>query len=246
MIPVIMTTHNGAATLPLTLEALKGLSPAGQAVEMIAVDNASSDGTPAILEDYQGALPLIALSEPQRGKSFALSRALDAAHGELMVFTDDDVLAEPQWLQAYEGAAGRLPDVGLFAGQVRHHWEKQPPPWLLRLAKEGRSYGGTPVDQPEGPVPPIFFKGANRMARRLLVKEARSSERPEVNFAGPRTSVGGEDTIFVRDAVARGHRTYYVTAACVRHIVRRAQPAAMLLTWLRLGLRQSTPGHHSV
>src|SRR3546814_20497048 len=61
------------------------------------------------------------------------------------------------------------------------------------------------------------------MARRLVVEEARSSERPEVNFSGPRTSVGGEDAIFVRDAVARGHRTYYVATACVRPIVRRAQ-----------------------
>jgi glycosyltransferase involved in cell wall biosynthesis len=110
MISVIMTTHNGAATLLLTPEALKGLRPAGQAVEMIAVDNASSDGARAILEDYQGALPLIALSEPRQGRSFALNRALDAAHGDLIVFIDDDILPEPQWLQAYRAAAERLPE----------------------------------------------------------------------------------------------------------------------------------------
>jgi glycosyltransferase involved in cell wall biosynthesis len=237
MISVIMATHNGAATLPLTLEALKRLDSAGEPVEMIAVDNASSDGTPAILADYRAALPLIALSEPRQGKSFALNRALDAAQGDLIVFADDDILPEPQWLQAYRAAAERLPEADLFAGQVRHHWEKPPPPWLLRLAEEGRSYGGTPIDLPEGLVRPIFFRGANFMARRAVVEAMRFSERTEMNFSGGRTSAGGEDTAFVRDAVARGHRTHYVQAACVHHIVRRAQVGIrpVFQRYLRIG-----------
>lgn len=237
MISVIIATHNGAKTLPLTLEALKGLERVDEAVEFIAVDNASTDGTRAVLEQYRGTLPMTVLVEPRQGKSFALNDALAVARGDLIVFADDDVLPEPGWLVAYCEAAARLPSVDLFAGQVRHYWQKRPPTWLRRLAEEGRSYAGTPADQPEGPVPAIFFKGTNFMARRRVIESVRFCELPEVNFSGTQTSAGGEDTAFVRDAMARGFRAHYVAAACVRHIVRPSQVGLrpVLQRYLRIG-----------
>lgn len=236
-ISIVLATYNGAATLPLMLDALRETIPSASSVEIIAVDNASTDGTRDVLERYRDVLPLTVLAEPRRGKSFALNRALEAARGDLIVFVDDDIVPEPQWLDAFRAAAEALPGVDLFAGQLRHLWQKRPPRWLLRLAEEGRSYGGTPLGQPEGPVPAIFFKGANFMARRSVVERARFSERPGMNFAGTAASAGGEDTAFVQEAVARGHRTHYVPAACVRHIVRPAQVGLrpVLQRYLRIG-----------
>lgn len=223
MFSVVIVSHNGAGTLTLTLDALERLALAAETVEIIAVDNASTDGTRNLLERYRGRLPMAVLSEPRQGKSFALNRALEVVRGDLVVFIDDDVLPEPQWLEAYVAAAERLPEVDLFAGQVRHHWQKQPPQWLLRLAAEGRSYAGTPIDQPEGPVPVSFFKGVNFMVRRRVIDHVRFSERPEVNFLGTYTSSGGEDTAFISEALGLGYQTHYVLAACVKHIVRPAQ-----------------------
>jgi len=237
MISVIMATHNGAATLPLTLEAFAALRLSPEEVEIIAVDNASGDGTAALLESYRARLPLTVLSEPRQGKSFALNRGLDAARGALIVFADDDILPEPGWLDAYRAAAARLPEVDLFAGQVRHHWQKPPPAWLRRLADEGRSYAGTPTGHPEGPVPAIFFKGLNFMVRRRVTERVCFSERPSMNFSGTFTSAGGEDTAFVREAMQRGCRTHFVPGACVRHIVRPAQVGLrpVLQRYLRIG-----------
>ncbi len=48
-ITVVMATHNGAPTLPLTLEALKRVEAPAAGLEIIAVDNASSDGTRDLL-----------------------------------------------------------------------------------------------------------------------------------------------------------------------------------------------------
>jgi len=234
---VILASHNGAGTLPLMLAALRDLRLPEGGVEFIAVDNASTDGTHALLEGARGALPLTVLSEPRQGKSFALNRALDAACGDFVVFTDDDILPEPQWLEAFMQAAERFPEADLFAGQVRHHWQKPPPAWLRRLAEEGHSYAGTPIDQEEGPVPATFFKGANVMVRRAVVAVARFSERASLNFAGTAASAGGEDTAFVQAALARGHQARYVEGACVRHIVRPAQVglAPVLQRYLRIG-----------
>lgn len=222
-ISIVMATHDGAATLPLTLETLTAVEvPAGN-FELIVVDNASRDGTRDLLARYVSDLPLTLLSEPRQGKSFALNKALRSVSGELVVFIDDDVLPDAGWLRAYAEGAARHPQADLFAGQVRHHWQKSPPRWLERLAAEGRSYAGTPLDQPEGPVPVIFFKGLNFMVRRRVVDAVRFSERPGVNFSGTTTSGGGEDTAFVKAALALGHSACYLPDARVRHIVRPQQ-----------------------
>lgn len=223
MISILMATHNGAPTLPLTLEALKRVQVPAGGMEIIAVDNASSDGTRDLLARAASELPLTLLTEPRRGKSFALNKGLAAARGGLIVFIDDDVLPDEGWLLAYAEGAARQPKADLFAGQVRHFWQKPPPRWLERLAAEGRSYAGTPSGQPEGPVPVIFFKGLNFMVRRRVIEALRFSERAGVNFSGTLSSGGGEDTAFVQAALARGHKAHYLPAARVRHIVRLQQ-----------------------
>jgi len=222
-ISVILSSYNGTPTLPLTLESLEALSRPRGGVEFIAVDNASTDGTLELLEEARKRLPMTVLREPRQGKSFALNRALAVARGALIVFTDDDVLPVPTWLEAYQHGAAEWPDVDIFAGQVRHHWQKKPPRWLLRLAAEGRSFAGTPIDQPEGPVPAIFVKGANFAVRRRMIEDLWFQERAGVNFRGTGTSGGGEDTAFVNEALARGHELRYLRAACVKHIVRPHQ-----------------------
>lgn len=236
MISVVIATHNGTPTLPLMLEALKAVAMPAEGVEIIAVDNASDDGTAALLARHTETLPLTVLSEPRRGKSSALNRALAAARGDLVVFADDDILPEPQWLEAYRQAAERQPDVDLFAGQVRHFWQKEPPSWLRRLAEEGRSYGGTPIDLADGPVGFEIFKGANFMIRRRVLQAVRFSEEASMNFDGT-GAAGGEDSAFVHMALARGHRARYVAPACVRHIVRPYQVglSPVLRRYLRIG-----------
>jgi len=237
MISVVMATHNGMTTLPLAMEAFKGVRPPDGGVEFILVDNSSGDATRGFLDQFLDALPLTVLSEPRKGKSFALNKAIGAARGELIVFADDDVLPEAQWLLAFSQAAAAYPDVDLFAGQVRHFWQKTPPRWLHRLAEEGRSYGGTPVDQPEGPVPATFFKGGNFMVRRRIIGSVRFSERPGVNFAGDAASAGGEDTAFVQEALSGSRKAHYVPGACVKHIVRPSQVGILPVfrRYLRIG-----------
>jgi glycosyltransferase involved in cell wall biosynthesis len=236
MISVVLASHNGTQTLPLTLEALLAVRLPEAGVEILAVDNASSDGTTALLESYRDRLPLTVLSEPRKGKSFALNHALRQVAGDLVVFMDDDILPGPQWLTAFAEAAVQHPRVGLFAGQVRHHWQKEPPGWLDRLAGEGRSYAGTPLGQPEGPVPATFFKGANFMVRRAVAASVRFREDPGVNFMG-QAAAGGEDSSFVRDAMAQGHQARYVAGACVKHIVRPHQVGLypVFRRYLRIG-----------
>ena len=58
-------------------------------------------------------------------------RAMAEAKGRLLVFTDDDVDVEPEWLANLAGAAERHPEVTIFGGKVMPRWERTPPRWIL-------------------------------------------------------------------------------------------------------------------
>lgn len=246
MISVILATHNGEETLPLTLEALSAVRLPDSGVEFIAVDNASNDGSARILRGFQERLPLSVLFEPRPGKSFALNRALQQAQGDLIVFTDDDVIPSQGWLEAYAWAAQEHPDVSLFAGQVRHFWQKKPPQWLERLAAEGRSFAGTPVSLSPGPVRLGLFKGLNFMVRRASLDAVRFCEDAGVNFTGTFTSAGGEDTRLIYELLQQGEKSWYVPDACLQHIVRPHQVGVqpVLQRYFRIGRASEATGVH--
>jgi len=237
MISVILATHNGAEVLERSLAAMAALRrPAGGA-EVIAVDNASTDATAEILRAHAAKVPLTVLHEPRRGKSFALNRGLAAASGDLLVFTDDDVLPDPDWLEAYAEAARRHPECRLFAGQVRHQWDAPPPRWLDYLAGAGLSFGGTPLDREEGPISYGQVKGANFMVPRWALGETRFCEAPGVNYTGTHTSAGGVDTRFALDILGREGAAWFVPEARLRHIVRARQVGLrpVFQRYLRIG-----------
>lgn len=237
MISIVMSTFNGEATLPLTLNAFIELDKAGIDVEFILVNNASTDTTEKILKMHEHALSANILYEPRRGKSFGLNCGIRNAIGDLVVFTDDDVIPSRGWLKAFAAMASKYPEVDLFAGQVRHHWQKVPPKWLERLANEGMSYGGTPISRLPGPTGAESFKGANMMVRRHVLNTFQFCEDGGINYAGQGDSSGGEDTDFVRRALNSGSRANFVPEACIYHIVRADQVAIfpVLKRYFRIG-----------
>ena len=219
MFSLIIAVHNGAATLPRMLNALSRTHHPSCGLEIIAVDNASTDQTREILESHLPDLPMTILEEPRQGKSFALNTGIAHARGDFIVFTDDDVVPDPNWLIAYQDAAERHGDIGLFAGQVRHLWEKPPPPWLRYLAEIGKSCGGTPMDLEEQIISSGEIKGCNLMVRRSTLADTRFSELAGVNFSIDALSSGGEDTLFAKEVGKPGECILFVPEACVKHIV---------------------------
>jgi len=222
-VSVLFPSHNGERTLPLTLEAFSKLELPEGGVEFIAIDNASTDRTRAILDSYVGILPLSVFSEPRPGKSFALNLGIKKAQGIFIIFTDDDVIPCTDWLLQYLAAAEAHPDASVFAGQVRHHWERTPPRWLARLAAEGRSFAGTPSDQGDGPGSLALAKGLNLMVHARVCEKITFCESPGVNWTGEQNSQGGEDTDFVRQCLDAGYELWFASKAINHHIVRKEQ-----------------------
>jgi L-malate glycosyltransferase len=224
---VILATRNRVATLRGTLDALAGHDVAGLRWEVIVVDNASSDGTPAMLAACSGALPLVILSEPELGKNRAMNRALGAARGELLVFTDDDVRPEPGWLAALHACADRWPDASVFGGVIRPLYPPETPAWLRSHHFARAAFASFEYSQPEGPLaPPLLPFGCNFAVRADVMRRERFLET-----VGPRGAdypMGGETELLAR-LRRGGHRIIYVPSAAVGHIVR---PQQLAPSWL--------------
>lgn len=128
---VILPTYNRACALQRALAALLRQDAPGDAYEVIAVDNNSSDGTAAFLASL--ADPRVrAIREPRQGLSFARNAGLAQARGDLIAFTDDDVEVAPDWVATIVHTLDARCDVDGVGGRVLPAWEQEPPAWLTK------------------------------------------------------------------------------------------------------------------
>ena len=117
-IDILLTTHNGARTLPLMLDALAEVQAPQRAWRILVVDNASTDETPEILRKWAGRLPLTILHCPTPGKAAAQAFGATFLEGDLIILTDDDILPDTGWLRALERAADKNPTASIFGGGI--------------------------------------------------------------------------------------------------------------------------------
>lgn len=112
---VVICTHNRAEVVGAAIESVLTQDYPQHAFELIVIDNASLDATPALVERYVAAAPVpvrYAL-EPRLGTALARNRGAGVAANRFVAYLDDDTVAEPGWLAAYDGA---IREHGIVAG----------------------------------------------------------------------------------------------------------------------------------
>src|SRR5215470_9345199 len=105
MLTVLMATYNRAGLLPEVLNTYSRLEPPDGGWKLVIVDNGSTDQTKETIKSFSSRLPITYLTELKRGKSAAVNTGLASVSGDLVVFTDDDVLPHPHWLNEMRSAA---------------------------------------------------------------------------------------------------------------------------------------------
>ena len=151
LVTVAICTWNRAALLDKTLTEMRRLHiPAGVGWELMVVNNRCTDDTDEIIARHASQLPLRRLYEPMPGKSNALNTAVAAIRSDLILWTDDDVLVDRDWLAEHVAAANALPQASFFGGPIEPWFEVSPPHWLTsawsRISEiyATRDVGGTP------------------------------------------------------------------------------------------------------
>jgi glycosyltransferase involved in cell wall biosynthesis len=129
-VSIIICTANRARDLRDTLASLAAVRQPGL-VELLVVDNRSTDNTRQVVEDAARTFPfpVVYLYEPVEGKYAALNAGIKAAKGRIVAATDDDARFEADWLERAVEGLNRY-DCDFVGGRVLPLWGGPKPIWL--------------------------------------------------------------------------------------------------------------------
>lgn len=118
LVSIVMPVRDAAATLPAALESLRAQTLAG--VELLALDHASSDRTPEILQAWAAGQADRRVLACPRALDFAevLNRGISLARGALIARMDADDVCAPDRLRRQAEHLLQQPDIGVVSCRV--------------------------------------------------------------------------------------------------------------------------------
>jgi len=219
---VIVATRNRRQSLGRFLDALRAL-PKQPSWELIIVNNASIDGTARLLSSGVQDLPIVVIKEDLPGKSRALNSALKHARGEILLFTDDDVVPDRNWLTALYKGSLEYPSANVFGGRIVVD-HKRIPRWIVKsynlktiLTSEqdlGSDIRWFAEDQ--------YPMGPNLAVRRRLIDQG-SAAWPLNLGPGTKIPVGDERAFLMQVSHPESQDRLYIPDSIVRHQLKGRQ-----------------------
>jgi glycosyltransferase involved in cell wall biosynthesis len=227
-ITILIPTYNRAEDLRDTLEAMCLVERDNLAIEFVVIDNNSSDNTKEIVDSFVKRLPIRYLFEPKPGKSCALNKAINENRlGEIVVFTDDDVTPNSDWLKRIIETTIRWPRYDVFGGAIYSIWpDGQPPKWWgaghqgqrWSLAGHGQDNINKKEDEYLYPQP-LYPHGANFWVRKKIFDEGNLFD---ISFGrNTKRNVMGDDVVFFNMLRKKGYELVYSSYPVVGHRIQR-------------------------
>ncbi|HET7784581.1 MAG TPA: glycosyltransferase family 2 protein [Myxococcales bacterium] len=208
----IVVTWNGAELLPQCLQALQAQDAA---VRITVADNASTDGTAALLaRDFPGVAHLLLPANLGYGRANNEAMRLALAGGaEFVALVNNDVTVAPDWASRLLRAADAQARAGLFTGTLLFHGEETVNSTGLEIDAVGRARDRdfrvplSRLAREDGPVAGVSGGAA------LL----RASMLREVGLFDPAYFAYYEDVDLSLRAARAGWTALYVRGATARH-----------------------------
>ena len=117
-ISVVIPCLNAAETLPALVHALRSQTlPAGCELDIVVVDNGSTDESPRVA----ASLPARLITELRRGAAAARNSGVRAARGEVIVFLDADTRpSDDRLIAEHLATLAAYPNAGIAGGAITH------------------------------------------------------------------------------------------------------------------------------
>lgn len=218
-VSIIVCTRNRADSLGPTLLSIGDAAvPAGWSAELIVIDNGSTDRTRAVAEAAQ--LTNVAfryISEPTPGLARARNTGLNAAAGDVLLFTDDDVRVPRQWIEGMcrpleNGDADAVAGGVVFPADLDAELSR--PPHSLH-----RSWFASTEDLDRAS--PHYMVGANMALHRRVLERV---PRFEIELGAGALGFG-EETFFCSMLLSAGYRLAGALDVAVEHHFARSRLA---------------------
>lgn len=215
-VSVIICTYNRAETLKKTLIRLDCVYvPPEISIQILVVDNNSSDNTKAVVDEYilHSKFDVRYIFENNQGKSYALNRGINEAKGDIIVFTDDDILVRHDWIKNIKKAFDET-GCSCVGGKILLHFEKSPPDWLgdKMMEQLGLDLGDAPLVLKRP-----FVYGANCAVSKSVFGKYGNFD---VSL-GPKGDKmhHSEDICFVEKLICGGEKVLYSPDIVVEHMI---------------------------
>lgn len=212
-VTVAIPTYNRARWLAQTLEGLTRQDYPADRLEILILDNNSRDHTPQVVASFaQTPHPPRLVLETRQGANFARNRALEEGRGDIVIYGDDDILMEPDWVRAMvdpfvRDTAGR---VGAVGGEVVPVFPDGCPDWV-------RSFHGPLAMRPDpGPTGDRQVPMSANFAFRRTVLRDLGGWDTNVGRMGGRI-YGGDENGPTRRLRRAGYEVWFAPAAKVLH-----------------------------
>ncbi len=211
---VIIPTYNRASWIGKAIQSL--LAQSFKDFEIIVVDDGSSDGTRTVLKPFENRIRYY--YQDNQGAAAARNYGIRQAKGAYLAFTDDDIIADPRWLQEIDACFGQNQCDGV-GGRVLPIFPEGTPPWAKTNPKK---ISGGVVIYDEGLKTFVYdlsyfrFISANFAFRKELF-ESCGLFREDLIFNN-RIHIG-EDTEIVERFMKQQKKLFYCGTALVQHPV---------------------------
>lgn len=174
-ISVIICTWNRSKLLEKTLHSLERqiVSPPNK-FEVIIVDNNSNDDTKKTIDKISKKWNNGIINyrfEPTQGKQFALNNGISAARGEIIAFTDDDIILPDDWIEKIIQSFSNN-SLELCGGKTEVNWPNTcPPDWFD--CSMSAVVGAIDLGPQRISPPPLGYApaGANLIARKAIFEK---------------------------------------------------------------------------
>jgi len=238
---VLIPTCDRFVLLKRTLDSLVACQKPEIYRKTVVVENGAGRDAEELVRSYKDALDTEYLHEPLVGISRALNRGLTAVEDALVVFTNDDVLFEPNHLNAYALAAKADNAGEFYGGPVDIEYEKHPPEWLHKyLPCSSKGWGLHGIHQERHQ----YFIGLNWAAFSSDIKKV-GGFHPALGLGASLGAVG-EETEIQKRLLQAGTRQVFVPHAKVTQYVskKNSSPSWALKRRYQNGMYHGFIGRH--
>lgn len=218
-VSVLIATFAREDLLEEVLASLECQELDGIGLQVLIGDNACREETSELCSVFSSRMDLTYVAVPARGKNNTLNALIPKAKGDICILTDDDIIAEPDWIKQFVHGAARYPETSLFGGRVLPnfaHGDDYPEhPLIQKYAHAGNWPDG------EGPIAHHRIHGTNMAVRRQIFEDGARFNA----LVGPngKNYMMGSETEFCLQLRYHGYSAVYLPEAIVHHHIRREQ-----------------------
>jgi len=212
LISVVVVNWNRKELLRACLASLARQT--GVSLEIIVVDNGSSDGSADLAEREFGAQ--VIRNPENRGFCAANNQGIAVARGEFIALLNNDAEAEPGWLAALHRVCSRGPDIGMAASKVLVWEDPQRIDKVGHLIfpdgqNRGRGSGALDRGQYDREEEVLWPDGSAALYRKEMLDQIGGFDEDFFAYGddaelGLRARIAGWKCIYTPEAAVRHHR----------------------------------------